>query len=71
VLWEGAGVQLVDTSLAPAPDPEALVLGVDDFPEMLDLVACAQPGPFGPRTIELGGYIGIRRGGNLVAMAGR
>jgi predicted GNAT family acetyltransferase len=37
---------------------------------MLDLVARTRPGPFLPRTIELGGYIGIRRNGALVAMAG-
>jgi ribosomal protein S18 acetylase RimI-like enzyme len=65
-----AGVQLVDESLVAAADPEAVVLGVDDVPEMLDLVARAQPGPFGPRTIELGTYLGIRRGGALIAMAG-
>jgi predicted GNAT family acetyltransferase len=37
---------------------------------MLDLVAQTEPGPFLPRTIELGDYLGIRRGGALVAMAG-
>ena len=37
---------------------------------MLDLVARTQPGPFEPRTITLGTYLGIRRGGALVAMAG-
>ncbi|WP_308206707.1 GNAT family N-acetyltransferase [Paractinoplanes hotanensis] len=37
---------------------------------MLDLVARARPGPFGPRTREPGTYLGIRREGALVAMAG-
>jgi predicted GNAT family acetyltransferase len=37
---------------------------------MLALASVTQPGPFGPRTIELGRYIGIRRQGTLVAMAG-
>ncbi|CAM5277170.1 hypothetical protein SMICM304S_01749 [Streptomyces microflavus] len=37
---------------------------------MLDLVARTRPGPFLPRTVELGTYLGIRRGGALVAMAG-
>lgn len=37
---------------------------------MLDLVARTRPGPFLPRTIELGTYLGIRREGALVAMAG-
>jgi predicted GNAT family acetyltransferase len=37
---------------------------------MLALVSVTQPGPFGPRTIELGEYWGVRRRGVLVAMAG-
>ncbi|MFJ4522044.1 GNAT family N-acetyltransferase [Streptomyces sp. NPDC088810] len=64
------GVQLVDDGLAAAPDPEAVPLGPADVPEMLDLVARTQPGPFLPRTVELGTYLGIRRDGALVAMAG-
>lgn len=66
----GQGVQMVATSLRDAPDPEALPLGPDDVPEMLDLVARTRPGPFLPRTVEMGAYYGIRRGGRLVAMAG-
>lgn len=66
-----AGVQLVETELLHGrPDPEAVLLGADDVPEMLDLVARAQPGPFLPRTYLLGRYVGIRRDGRLVAMAG-
>jgi ribosomal protein S18 acetylase RimI-like enzyme len=64
------GVQLVDDGLDAAPDPEAVRLTPADVPEMLDLVARTRPGPFLPRTIELGTYLGIRRGGALVAMAG-
>lgn len=64
------GVQMVATSPRDAPDPEALPLGPDDVPEMLDLVARTKPGPFLPRTVEMGAYFGIRRGGRLVAMAG-
>jgi predicted GNAT family acetyltransferase len=37
---------------------------------MLDLVARTQPGPFLQRTVELGTYLGVRRDGALVAMAG-
>ncbi|MGW4668758.1 GNAT family N-acetyltransferase [Streptosporangium sandarakinum] len=37
---------------------------------MLDLVARTQPGPFWPRTCELGTYLGVRDNGTLVAMAG-
>ena len=64
------GVQLVDASVRPAADPEAVVLTAADVPEMLDLTARTKPGPFLPRTIELGTYLGIRRDGRLVAMAG-
>ncbi|MEV6836888.1 GNAT family N-acetyltransferase [Streptomyces sp. NPDC051133] len=64
------GVQLVDDGLAAAPDPEAVRLGPADVPEMMDLVERTQPGPFLPRTIELGTYLGIRREGALIAMAG-
>lgn len=64
------GVQLVDGGIPAAPDPEAVRLGPDDVPEMLDLVARTRPGPFRERTIELGTYLGIRHEGALVAMAG-
>ncbi|MCW2874426.1 GNAT family N-acetyltransferase [Actinacidiphila oryziradicis] len=70
VTFRLAGVQLVDDGVAAAPDAEAIRLGPADVPEMLDLVDRTQPGPFLPRTIELGTYLGIRRDGALVAMAG-
>lgn len=41
-----------------------------DAPAMLELVEIAKPGAFGPRSIELGGFFGIRDGDRLVAMAG-
>jgi ribosomal protein S18 acetylase RimI-like enzyme len=64
------GVQLVDAGVEAVPDAEAVPLGAPDVPQMLDLVARTEPGPFLPRTVELGTYLGIRRGGALVAMAG-
>ncbi|MFI1032908.1 GNAT family N-acetyltransferase [Streptomyces sp. NPDC020951] len=70
VTFRMEGVQFVDDGLAAAPDPEAIRLGAADVPEILDLIARTQPGPFEARTIELGTYLGIRRGGALVAMAG-
>ncbi|MFJ4686781.1 GNAT family N-acetyltransferase [Streptomyces sp. NPDC088789] len=70
ITFRAEGVQLVDDGVATAPDPEALRLGPADVPEMLDLVRRTRPGPFLPRTIELGTYLGIRREGRLVAMAG-
>lgn len=75
--WEpvvhAAAVQLVGADAAARAarsDPEAVALGPDDVPEVLDLVARTEPGPFRERTIELGTYLGIRRDGALVAMAG-
>ncbi|POM27363.1 Mycothiol acetyltransferase [Actinomadura rubteroloni] len=64
------GVQLVGAAASGQPDPETVVLTPADVPEMLELVARTEPGPFASRTIELGTYLGIRRDGRLIAMAG-
>ena len=57
--------------LAPASaDVSTVALTPADAPAMLDLVAATQPGPFGRRAPLLGRYLGIRRDGRLVAMAG-
>ena len=50
--------------------PSVSTLGAEDAPEMLDLAHKTKPGPLGARTHELGAFIGIRREGKLVAMAG-
>ncbi len=81
-VWEAPGVQMVGDQVDPAgslaaqrpnqrfptavPEP----LGAGDVPDMLALVAEARPGPFLLRTVEFGGYRGVRRDGRLVAMAG-
>ena len=68
---------LAATPELPAVDPTtgAAVtmrpLGDDDVDAMVALVALTEPGPFRPRTIELGGYVGIFHGTQLVAMAGQ
>ncbi|MEV8212896.1 GNAT family N-acetyltransferase [Leifsonia sp. NPDC077715] len=54
-------------------DDGVRALGADDVRDMLRLVERARPGPFLPRTIELGRYVGVRLPadeGGLVAMAG-
>ena len=66
----GAGVQMTGDGVAGAADPGAVPLGPADVPEMLDLAGRTQPGPFLPRTVEMGTYLGLRYGGALVAMAG-
>jgi ribosomal protein S18 acetylase RimI-like enzyme len=63
-------VQMVDEGVQAWPDAEAVELTPADVPEMLELVARTEPGPFLPRTIELGNYLGIRRNHELIAMAG-
>lgn len=63
-------LQLVDDGIAAVPDEEAGLLAEADIPEMLTLAARTKPGPFLPRTAEMGAYHGIRRDGHLVAMAG-
>jgi ribosomal protein S18 acetylase RimI-like enzyme len=70
IRWQAAGFQMVGTDFHGAPDPDAVVLGEDDAPEMLDLVERTRPGPFLPRTVVMGTYLGIRSEGALVAMAG-
>lgn len=55
---------------APASTVEIVELAASDVPDMLLLVELTHPGPFLPRTIEMGRYIGIRQSRQLVAMAG-
>lgn len=63
MLWEAE---------TPATDdaPEAIMLGLEHASQALELASLTHPGPFGPRTIELGEYFGYFDGQHLVAMAG-
>ncbi len=79
LLLELSGVQMVCERLRPAstvvspgqpPKDTPVPLGAGDVADTLALAAEARPGPFLPRTVEFGGYIGVRREGRLVAMAG-
>jgi ribosomal protein S18 acetylase RimI-like enzyme len=62
-VWD-AGMPQADDSLA------AVRLGREHVAQMLELVDATHPGPFGPRTHELGEYVGLFEGNRLVAMAG-
>ncbi|MEV5826476.1 GNAT family N-acetyltransferase [Spirillospora sp. NPDC052242] len=66
------GLQMVWDGPAPEDERGADVveLGADRVPEMLDLAERTRPGPFWPRTPELGAYLGVRENGGLAAMAG-
>lgn len=74
VLADVPGVQMVATdAVAAAPDPEAVVLDLQDAGDVADALALVErtrPGPFFARTMAMGTYLGIRREGRLVAMAG-
>ena len=82
-VFSGEGYQMVrrktSPSLPPLPSTDPATgqrvswrsLTTDDVDAMVDLVTRTEPGPFRPRTIELGGYIGIFHDDTLVAMAGR
>src|SRR5271166_5841394 len=63
-------VQMIGEQVTGGDCPGAIPLGAGDVPEMVELVAQTEPGPFLSRTIELGDYLGIRSEGALVAMAG-
>jgi len=64
------GYQMVADGWTGDPDPDVLELGAGDAAEMLDLADRTKPGPFLLRTRELGRYVGFRREGQLIAMAG-
>jgi predicted GNAT family acetyltransferase len=71
ILYESRITQMIrsDPGLL-AESVDASILGPADVPEMLALVELTKPGPFRPRTIDLGTYVGLRLSGRLVAMAG-
>ena len=69
-------VQMTATALTPVGPTARLdgvieVLDEADAPAMLALAALTKPGPFRSKTRELGPFVGIKRDGELVAMAGR
>jgi GNAT superfamily N-acetyltransferase len=62
MVWQG--------ELPPPPAQPALPLRATHAAQALELAALTRPGPFGPRTIELGDYLGVFDGERLIAMAG-
>ncbi len=63
-------VQMVADTEPPESADHFVHLAAMDIGDMLDLAAAADPGPFGYRAVELGTYVGVRRDGRLIAMAG-
>jgi ribosomal protein S18 acetylase RimI-like enzyme len=72
ITLHASGDQMVCSERRPLPGAEFAIepLGSRDVPEMLELTKLTDPGPFGPRTIELGRFVGVRQGERLAAMAG-
>lgn len=54
----------------PAREVDFVALDEADAPEMRALAALTRPGPFAERTHRLGQFIGVKRDGRLIAMAG-
>ena len=69
---ESTMYRMVWNAAPPAADgaPAAIALGLAHAHQAVQLAALCRPGPFGPRTIELGDYFGYFDGEQLVAMAG-
>ncbi|MGN6324880.1 GNAT family N-acetyltransferase [Pseudolysinimonas sp.] len=65
-----SGFQLTGEAFEPRTDPEVVDLDATHADAMADLVERTRPGPWAPRTHELGGYRGILVDGILAAMAG-
>jgi predicted GNAT family acetyltransferase len=61
---------LADQVTATVQDFAVTPLDDKDGAEILALATLTDPGPFFPRTHQLGDFVGVRRDGKLVAMAG-
>ena len=65
------GRQLVCQREVAPPAREPSPLGRADVASMIALTKLTDPGPFGPRTIEMGRYVGFKdAAGQLLAMGG-
>jgi len=65
-------VQMICEKLPPAKPPafEIVELDENDASAMFDLAKLTQPGPYAAHTNRLGDFIGVKRDGALIAMAG-
>ena len=65
--------QMVLHQILPHRSPtnvDAAPMDDTDAADMLELATLTRPGPFFARTHQLGGFIGVRHEGRLIAMAG-
>lgn len=72
VVSRAAVTQMVLEGLTPAGPPafDIVPLTDADAPQMLALATATRPGPFFSRTHQLGDFVGVKRDGRLLAMAG-
>lgn len=70
VLFDSVAHQMVLADDATSRTADVDELGEADVADMLALTKATKPGPFLPRTYLLGGYVGVREQGTLIAMAG-
>jgi ribosomal protein S18 acetylase RimI-like enzyme len=63
MVWDAPAPQVAD-------DAGFVRLGPEHIAQAMALAALTKPGPFGPRTMELGDYFGCFIDGRLAAMAG-
>jgi predicted GNAT family acetyltransferase len=64
MVYGGFSLETMDQSVTVS------ALSSADVPAMLELAAATHPGPFLPRTIELGRYLAVWQDSQLAAMAG-
>lgn len=69
---EATMFRMVWNAALPTSDaaPDAIALRPEHAAQAVALATLCKPGPFGPRTIELGEYFGYFDGERLIAMAG-
>ncbi|MGY3278292.1 ribosomal protein S18 acetylase RimI-like enzyme [Bradyrhizobium sp. S3.7.6] len=71
VVLAETGEQMIGSPAdSPLRDAEIVKLSAADVAAMMALTELTKPGPFALRTHELGTFLGIRVGGELVAMTG-
>jgi ribosomal protein S18 acetylase RimI-like enzyme len=63
-------VQMVARAIEDRVAADLTELGEGDVEEVRALVELTDPGPFADRTMDMGTYLGVRRDGRLVALAG-
>jgi GNAT superfamily N-acetyltransferase len=70
--FESTMLKMIWEAPSPSEDevPRAVRLDGSHAAQALELATLTRPGPFGPRTIELGDYFGVFERDRLVAMAG-